>query len=281
MKGHFDARKKFPQEVVEKFDATLDPQGLDQYGQLWTNAECGQAARFMHSVHTIVAMVMANPREAEKDLWQAFVESLQDPLIAFIALQRETANKRVTQEERQQKAVQRIAETREYFQSVIIRPFGLRDETMRKNVDKANARHVAYGIRYPETEQVYPHMLRSFKYVTLLFVARMQAALAKGGMMAEVIGGRAVERLFNAADVDLGAPVAPANTAEFLETHDQIIEESNSILERTDPSLHAGLQTASHTVAANALKATAARQRTSPEKLARSLRKKTRERLAV
>lgn len=265
----FDARNVLPKDVMDLYALHLDDRSRDQCGVLWKDTERSRS-NIVHSVRTMAAAVLANPKEVEKNLWQALVESGQHPLIAFTTMQRG----------QHKNPAMRVAETREYFEGVIKYPLGMFHARMRELVQMVNARHAAYGVRDGQAERIHPHMQRAFKYVTLLFVARFKDAVAKGGRMAAALGG-AVEDLYNRADVWLGMLQAPVDMDHFLETEDRLIDEGDRLLRQSHPALFAGLRRASHRIAANSLEATSKRQGLSEEALAQTLREKTRERLSM
>lgn len=266
----FDARHVLPASVIDLYTLTVDEHGRDQHGVFWENAAHSPYEYFKNSVRTMAAAVLANPREVEKNLWQALVEAAQHPLIAFIAMQRG----------QHKNPAMRVAETREYFEGVIRYPFGLRNKRMREVVHMVNARHAAYGVRDREKREIFPHMKRAFKYVTMLYVARLKTVLASGGRVAAKLG-HAAEDLYNAADVRLGMREAPVDMEQFLRMEDHLIERGDQLLEQEDPALLAGLQRAAHRLAVNALDAASKRQSVSQETLAGTLSEKTRERLSV
>ncbi len=283
----FDPRKDFPPAVLEKFAIRLDANGRDQHGLAWENGAHGFFDPYLSSLRTIIAALLADPKEIEKELWQAFLESVRDPLIAYIALGRgEHENPK-----------QRIALTRDYFLAVIRRVMEIlpsmisqrlqqlengkngqstiSQKTVAEHVEFVNRQHEKYGVRSAATGLIYPHMMRSFKFVTLLFVKRLQLAVGKGGALARMLGS-AVKQLFDGVDVELGMPITPVNIDKFLAVHERLIDESEPLLEEADASLFADLTFARRRAAANTLRVTADKQQVSQDLLLSKLPEKTR-----
>jgi hypothetical protein len=274
----FDPRHGLPEEVINMYALDLDQEGNDQYGLRWYQPENSSAQLFVRSARTMLGSLLANPKFMETQLWQAFIESMQDQIIAYIALQRGP----------HPNPAMRLAETREYFEAVILAAidivrtsFTSAESTLRPQVDLANARHESFGIRDPETAAVYPHMQRSFKYVTLLFVERYMQALTRGGGGLARLTGGSVEDLFNGMDCELGMPWSPVNRTAFLRRHGRIIDDADWVLFEEDPELRKRLSAISHDVAASALTAAAERQNVPSEQLAKTLSWQTRHRLSL
>ncbi|MBI5794468.1 DUF1254 domain-containing protein [Candidatus Uhrbacteria bacterium] len=283
----FDPRKAFPPAVLEKFAIRLDANGRDQHGLAWESGAYGWGDPWIASLRTIIAALLANPKEIEKELWQAFLESVRDPLIAYIALGRgEHENPK-----------QRIALTRDYFLAVIRRAMEIlpsmisqrlqqlengkkgqstiSQKTVAEHVEFVNRQHEKYGVRSAATGLIYAHMMRSFKFVTLLFVKRLQLAVRKGGRLAAILGA-AVKQLFDGVDVDLGMPITPVNIDTFLAVHERLIDESQPLLLQADASFLADLDFARRRAAANTLRVTADKQSVSRALLLDKLPEKTR-----
>lgn len=267
----FDARHVFPASVMDLYALPVEGHGRDQYGVLWKNGVCNPLRHGMNATSTLAAMVFASPKEVEKNLWQAIVESLQHPLIAFIMMQRG----------HHRNAGMRIAETREYFDGVIRYARGTFNARMQQVVHMVNARHAAYGVRDQEHGCIYPHMKRAFKYVTMLFTSRLKAALVKGGCVSTALGSSAVENAYNNGDVWLGMREAPVDMEHFLRVEDALIEQGDDLLAQEDPRLLTGLKRAAHRTGVDALAAAAKRQGVSTETLAQRFTDTTRERLGV
>lgn len=267
----FDARHVFPASVIDLYALPVEGHGRDQYGVLWKNGASNPLRHGMNAVRSMAAVTLANAREVEKNLWQAIVESLQHPLIAFIMMQRG----------RHRNDGMRIAETREYFDGVIRYAQGTFHARMQQIVDMVNAHHAAYGVRDRERGRIYPHMKRAFKYVTMLYTSRLKAALTKGGSITATLGSGAVEDAYNNGDVWLGMKEAPVDMEQFLHTEDVLIEQGNQLLTQEDPALLTGLQRAAHITAVGSLGAAAKMQGVSTETLAQRLSAKTRGRLSV
>lgn len=266
----FDARNVFQASVLDLYALPVDGHGRDQYGVLWKSGKRNPLLHGMNATRTLAAMVLANPKEVEKNLWQAIVESLQHPLIAFIMMQRG----------HHRNAGMRIAETREYFDGVVRYARGTFNARMQQVVHMVNARHAAYGVRDRDEGRIYPHMKRAFKYVTMLFTSRLKESLVKGGSVSAVLGS-AVEDAYNNGDVWLGMREAPVDMEHFLRVEDALIEQGEDLLAQEDPLLLSGLKRAAHRTGVDALAAAAKRQGVSNETLAQRFSDTTRERLGV
>lgn len=266
-----NAKEIFPRQVIDQFEIRLDPELRDQHGLLWQDATNGPLGSCVNAVRTFAAIVLSDFNKVQLDLWQAFTESLEDPLVAFIAMQRgQDLN-----------PSSRHNITRSYFEGVVLHPFGTLQRRMRKLVLHVNQQHERVGVRDATTQRVRPDMQRSFKRVTSLFIDRVQSSLAKhGGRPMEVLGS-SVEQLFNGADVELGMPIAPVKLRESLDVDDRIIESSRAHIAAVDPALSRLLADVGHREGAIALEAAAKSQHVTFEELASRLRPKTRERLSI
>lgn len=239
----FNPSNTLPPAVMDLFAIKLDGAGRDQHGLRWKDAAYGPLSPAAQSIATMAGAVLANPKNLEGEAWTAFPDSMQDPLVCFIARQRG----------QHPHPAMRIQETREYFDAVIRCPLGMVHPYLRAQVKRANDRHVAYGVRDRETNQVFPQLQRSFKFVTELFVNAFQRGLRKGGSIAAQTSS-AVKGLFDGADVRLGMPLTPVSTQDFLRVHEDIIGKARDLLARQDPALLRSLDDAARRVTSNTLK---------------------------